>query len=98
MISASNTMLVTLLAGEQVLARVAPEALEAALGVRHVAGDPGAGDRAEDPAQQPPMRGLAGAPVRAVRLDAAAQGDLVVQQLLGEQRDLVGRAWPCRHP
>ena len=76
---------------EEVAPDLAAEALEAALRVGHVAGDPGARDEAEDPTEQAPVERLAGAPVGAVGLDPAAERDVVVDERRREQRQLVGR-------
>ena len=81
--------------GQQSPEDVAPggaaEALEAALGVRHVTGDPGSGDAPVDATERAPVERLRGAPVAAVRLDATAQRHVMIDQGFGEQRDLVRR-------
>ena len=52
------------------------------------------GECVEHLAQEPPVQRLAGPPVGAVRLDPAAERDVVVRERVGEQRELVGR---CCH-
>ena len=76
------------LPGEEVLGGLAREALEAALGVLDVADDPDRRERVEQPAEHAPVAWLGGAHVRAVRLDAAAQGDVGVLERVDELRQL----------
>ena len=79
------------LALEQVVGRLALEALEPALGVLDRADHPDRGDEVEHLAEQPPIRGLALAHVRPVRLDPRSERDLVVVERGDEERQLIGR-------
>ena len=79
------------LLAEEVVGRLAGEALEAALGVLDVADGPDRGEPVEGAAQQPPEAGLGAPHVAAVGLDPAAEGEVVVAERLDEERQLVRR-------
>jgi len=61
---------------EQVVGRLAREALEARLRVRDVTDDPDRGEKVEQPAKGPAVARLGRPHVRAVRLDPATEGDI----------------------
>ena len=67
------------------------KALEATLRVGHRTRDPARGERVEHTAQQAAVEWLRPAPIAAVGVDAAAEGDVMLGQRIGEQRQLIGR-------
>ncbi len=79
------------LVAEQVVGNLTAEALEATLGVLHGADGPDGGQRMEGATQEAPVPRLRPAHVAAIRLDPAAQHDIVILEHLVQDWDLVGR-------
>ena len=82
-----------LLETEEVVGSGTSEALEATLRVRDGSCHPERGQGVEDAAEKAAMRRLRAAPVTAIRMDPAAESDVMRIERLGQQRQLVGR---CR--
>ncbi len=80
-----------LLAAEQVVRRGPAEALEATLRVGNRTRNPARGQRVEYTAEQSAVEWLRPAPIAAVGVDPAAEGDVMAGQRFGEQRELIGR-------
>jgi hypothetical protein len=79
-----------LLTPEKIMRRLASEALEAALGIGHRTRHPERGDRVEHLSERAPVDRLAPSPITAVRMNATSQGNVVLGEGIGQQRQLIG--------